>query len=80
MNATLTSTLRVYDEKDGAKPLVDTTDRAEIARILGSQGSFSSAGRRARRWTATSDRSRSLRRTATTSTASSRPTATRPST
>jgi 1,2-dihydroxy-3-keto-5-methylthiopentene dioxygenase len=38
MNATLTSTLRVYDEKDGAKPLVDTTDRAEIARILGSQG------------------------------------------
>ncbi len=38
MNATLTSTLRVYDEQDGTKPLVDTTDRAEIARILGGQG------------------------------------------
>jgi 1,2-dihydroxy-3-keto-5-methylthiopentene dioxygenase len=38
MNATLTSTLRVYDEKDGAKPLVDTTDRTEITRILGAQG------------------------------------------
>jgi 1,2-dihydroxy-3-keto-5-methylthiopentene dioxygenase len=38
MNATLTSTLRVYPEKDGAKPTVETTDRAEIARILGSQG------------------------------------------
>jgi len=38
MNATLTSTLRVYDETDGRKPLVDTTDRAEIARILGDQG------------------------------------------
>jgi len=37
MNATLTSTLRVYDEKDGSVPLVDTTDRAEIARILGEQ-------------------------------------------
>jgi 1,2-dihydroxy-3-keto-5-methylthiopentene dioxygenase len=35
MNTTLTSTLRVYDEKDGARPVVDTTDRAEIARILG---------------------------------------------
>jgi 1,2-dihydroxy-3-keto-5-methylthiopentene dioxygenase len=34
MNATLTSTLRVYDENDPAKPLVDTTDRAEIARLL----------------------------------------------
>jgi 1,2-dihydroxy-3-keto-5-methylthiopentene dioxygenase len=34
MNATLTSTLRVYDEKDGSRALVDTTDRAEIARIL----------------------------------------------
>ena len=38
MNATLTSTLRVYDENDGAKPLIDTTDRAEIARILGAEG------------------------------------------
>ena len=38
MNATLTSTLRVYDEADGSRPLVDTTDRAEIARILGDQG------------------------------------------
>jgi 1,2-dihydroxy-3-keto-5-methylthiopentene dioxygenase len=34
MNTTLTSTLRVYDETDGARPLVDTSDRAEIARIL----------------------------------------------
>jgi len=38
MNATLTSTLRVYDESDGSRPIVDTTDRAEIARILGDQG------------------------------------------
>jgi 1,2-dihydroxy-3-keto-5-methylthiopentene dioxygenase len=38
MNATLTSTLRVYDETDGTKPVVDTTDRAEIARILGDHG------------------------------------------
>lgn len=38
MNATLTSTLRVYDENDGSKPVVDTTDRAEIARILGDRG------------------------------------------
>lgn len=38
MNATLTSTLRVYDENDAAKPLVDTSDRAEIARILGAEG------------------------------------------
>jgi 1,2-dihydroxy-3-keto-5-methylthiopentene dioxygenase len=38
MNATLTSTLRVYDENDGTKPLVDTTDRAEIARLLGAEG------------------------------------------
>ena len=37
MNATLTSTLRVYDEQDGTKPLIDTTDRAEIARILGAE-------------------------------------------
>ena len=34
MNATLTSTLRVYDENDPATTLVDTTDRAEIARVL----------------------------------------------
>jgi 1,2-dihydroxy-3-keto-5-methylthiopentene dioxygenase len=38
MNTTLTSTLRVYDENDGAKALVDTTDRAEIARLLGAAG------------------------------------------
>ena len=37
MNTTLTSTLRVYDDADGSKPLVDTSDRAEIARILGEQ-------------------------------------------
>ena len=37
MNTTLTSTLRVYDENDGSRPLVDTTDRAEIARILGAE-------------------------------------------
>jgi 1,2-dihydroxy-3-keto-5-methylthiopentene dioxygenase len=37
MNATLTSTLRVYDENDGTTPLVDTTDRAEIARLLGAE-------------------------------------------
>jgi 1,2-dihydroxy-3-keto-5-methylthiopentene dioxygenase len=35
MNTTLTSTLRVFDDADGARPLIDTTDRAEIARILG---------------------------------------------
>ena len=34
MNTTLTSTLRVYDERDGSRPLIDTTDRAEIARLL----------------------------------------------
>ena len=38
MNTTLTSTLRVYDENDGTAPLVDTTDRAEITRLLGAQG------------------------------------------
>lgn len=38
MNATLSSTLRVYDDKNPATPLVDTTDRAEIARILDSKG------------------------------------------
>ena len=37
MNTTLTSTLRVFDENDGTTPLVDTTDRAEIARILGAE-------------------------------------------
>jgi 1,2-dihydroxy-3-keto-5-methylthiopentene dioxygenase len=37
MNATLTSTLRVYDDANPATPLVDTTDRAQIARILGEQ-------------------------------------------
>ena len=37
MNTTLTSTLRVFDENDGTKPFVDTTDRAEIARILDAQ-------------------------------------------
>ena len=31
MNATLTSMLRVYDDKNPAAPLVDTADRAEIA-------------------------------------------------
>ena len=35
MNATLTSTLRVYDENDPSTPLVDTTDREEIAQLLG---------------------------------------------
>ncbi|MBV8298321.1 MAG: cupin [Candidatus Eremiobacteraeota bacterium] len=35
MNATLTSTLRVYDENDPSTPLVDTTNRAEIAKLLG---------------------------------------------
>jgi 1,2-dihydroxy-3-keto-5-methylthiopentene dioxygenase len=38
MNTTLTSTLRVFDESDGTKSLVDTTDRDEIARILGARG------------------------------------------
>jgi len=38
MNTTLTSTLRVYADDDGAKTLVDTTDRAEIARILAAEG------------------------------------------
>ncbi len=38
MNTTLTSTLRVYADTDGSRPLVDTSDRAEIARILGDQG------------------------------------------
>ena len=35
MNATLTSTLRVYDENDPSTPLVDTTDRGQIAKLLG---------------------------------------------
>jgi 1,2-dihydroxy-3-keto-5-methylthiopentene dioxygenase len=38
MNTMLTSTLRVFDEIDGTKPVVDTTDRAEIARLLGERG------------------------------------------
>ena len=38
MNTMLTSTLRVFDEADGTKPLVDTTDRTEIARLLGERG------------------------------------------
>jgi 1,2-dihydroxy-3-keto-5-methylthiopentene dioxygenase len=36
-NATLTSTLRVYDDASAEK-LVDTNDRAEIVRILGGAG------------------------------------------
>lgn len=36
-NATLTSTLRVYDDQSAEK-LVDTTDRAEIVRLLGEAG------------------------------------------
>jgi 1,2-dihydroxy-3-keto-5-methylthiopentene dioxygenase len=38
MNAVLTSTLRVYDDADPARTLLDTTDRTEIARILGEYG------------------------------------------
>lgn len=38
MNAALTSTLRVFDDRDGARPLIETTDRAEIAEILGRAG------------------------------------------
>ena len=38
MNATLTSTLRVFAENDGSKPVLDTTDRSEIARILNAEG------------------------------------------
>jgi 1,2-dihydroxy-3-keto-5-methylthiopentene dioxygenase len=38
MNATVTSTLRVYDDTNPATPLVDTTDRVEIAKILASAG------------------------------------------
>jgi 1,2-dihydroxy-3-keto-5-methylthiopentene dioxygenase len=38
MNATMTSTLRVYDDTNPAKPLVDTSDRSEIARILSDAG------------------------------------------
>ncbi len=37
MNTTLTSMLRVYDENDGTRPQVDTTDRDEIARLLGKE-------------------------------------------
>ena len=35
MNAVLTSTLRVYDDADPARMLLDTTDRAEITRLSG---------------------------------------------
>ena len=38
MNATLTSTLRVYDDAQPSAPLIETTDRAEIARLLGEAG------------------------------------------
>ena len=38
MNATIASTLRVYDDQHPAQPLVETTDRAEIAEILGNAG------------------------------------------
>jgi 1,2-dihydroxy-3-keto-5-methylthiopentene dioxygenase len=38
MNTTLASTLRVFDENDGGAPLVDTTNRGEIARLLGAEG------------------------------------------
>ena len=38
MNATLTSTLRVFDDADPSRPLVETADRAEIARVLGAAG------------------------------------------
>jgi 1,2-dihydroxy-3-keto-5-methylthiopentene dioxygenase len=37
MNATLTSTLRVYADANPATRLVDTSDRAQIAQILGEQ-------------------------------------------
>jgi 1,2-dihydroxy-3-keto-5-methylthiopentene dioxygenase len=38
MNATIASTLRVYDETNPSTPLVDTADRREIARILAGAG------------------------------------------
>ncbi|HTW83235.1 MAG TPA: cupin domain-containing protein [Candidatus Sulfotelmatobacter sp.] len=38
MNAVLTSTLRVYDDADPARMLLDTTDRAEITRTLNGVG------------------------------------------
>jgi 1,2-dihydroxy-3-keto-5-methylthiopentene dioxygenase len=38
MNATIASTLRVYDDTNPTAPLVDTTDRVEIARILAGAG------------------------------------------
>jgi 1,2-dihydroxy-3-keto-5-methylthiopentene dioxygenase len=38
MNATLTSTLRVYDDANPTAPLVDTTDRAQIVRELNAAG------------------------------------------
>ena len=38
MNATVTTTLRVFDDADGSRPLLQTTDRAEITRLLGDAG------------------------------------------
>lgn len=38
MNTLVASTLRVYDENDPARMLLDTTDRGEIARELGTHG------------------------------------------
>ena len=38
MNATVTSTLRVYDDANPAEALIDTNDRAQIARVLGEAG------------------------------------------
>jgi 1,2-dihydroxy-3-keto-5-methylthiopentene dioxygenase len=38
MNATLTSSLRVYDDANPSAPIVNTSDRAEMARILNAAG------------------------------------------
>ncbi|MBV8580939.1 MAG: cupin domain-containing protein [Candidatus Eremiobacteraeota bacterium] len=38
MKTTLASTLRVYADTNPAKPQIDTTDRAEITRLLGAEG------------------------------------------
>ena len=38
MNTTLTSTLRVYDENDPSRTVLETTDRAAIARTLADVG------------------------------------------
>lgn len=35
MNVAVSSTLRVFDDRDGSRPLIETTDRGEIAAILG---------------------------------------------